>query len=54
MGQVVLVVEAEWTPQHIVGEALLNLGTENVVGVIINKTRQAVGKEYYGYGRYGG
>jgi exopolysaccharide/PEP-CTERM locus tyrosine autokinase len=50
MGQVVVVVEAETTTQHAVKDALRQLGSDNNVSLVYNKTRAFVGNNYgYGY-----
>jgi len=59
VGQVVLVVEAEVTPQYIVQESAAKLESCNVVGCVLNKTKKGFGFTYYGlgygygYGYYG-
>ncbi len=59
VGQVVLVVEAEVTPQYIVQEAVAKLESCKVVGCVLNKTKKGFGFTYYGlgygygYGYYG-
>ncbi|GAB4367317.1 MAG: hypothetical protein Kow0060_24760 [Methylohalobius crimeensis] len=52
VGQVVLVVEAESTPQHIVKEATEMLSDCEIVGCILNKTMQGFGLGYYAYYGY--
>lgn len=57
MGQIILVVAAEQTLQHLVGEALGRLDADKIVGLLLNKYRPSLGNEYgygsaYGY-RYG-
>ncbi|MBF0589379.1 MAG: tyrosine-protein kinase family protein [Magnetococcales bacterium] len=56
MGQIVMVVEAERTPQAAVKDALQQLENLEIVGVVLNKTRKrsSGGYYYYGYGGYGG
>lgn len=50
MGQVVVVVEAETTTQHAVKDALRQLGTDNNVSLVYNKTKAFSGNTYgYGY-----
>ena len=50
MGQVVLVVEAETTTQHAVKDALRQLGSDNNVSLVYNKTKAFSGNNYgYGY-----
>jgi len=59
VGQVVLVVEAEVTPQYIVQESVAKLESCKVVGCVLNKTKKGLGFTYYGlgygygYGYYG-
>lgn len=59
VGQVVLVVEADVTPQHIVQESVEKLSSCKVVGCVLNKTKKGFGFTYYGlgygygYGYYG-
>ncbi len=51
MGQVVMVVEAERTPQSQVKEALAMLDPNQIVGFVLNKTRDVFTSNYgYGYG----
>ena len=49
MGQIVLVVEAEKTPQQTVKEALRQIESCDVVNLIYNKASSFPGGEYYGY-----
>lgn len=55
MGQIVVVVEAEKTPQEALKEALGQIESCEVVGVLLNKTTPLPGANYYGYyyGEYG-
>lgn len=53
MGQIVMVVEAERTPQEAVKEALSQIESCEVVGMLLNKARPFPGTDYY-YGYYGG
>lgn len=61
VGQVVLVVESDRTPQYVVQESLSKLESCDVVGCVLNKTNKGLGFNYYGYfygygygyGRYG-
>lgn len=59
VGQVVLVVESEVTPQYIVRESVSKLENCKVVGCVLNKTKKGFGFTYYGlgygygYGYYG-
>jgi protein-tyrosine kinase len=48
MGQIVLVVEAETTPQKAVMEALRQIESCNVINLIFNKARAFPGVGYYG------
>lgn len=50
VGQVVLVIESEMTPQYIVQEAASKLESCRVVGCVLNKTIKGFGFTYYGYG----
>ncbi|NNM82242.1 MAG: tyrosine-protein kinase family protein [Burkholderiales bacterium] len=50
MGQIVMVVEAEKTPQPAVREALSLIDSCEVVGILLNKTTSIPGGSYYGYG----
>lgn len=50
VGQVVLVIEADMTPQYIVMEAVSKLESCKVVGCVLNKTKTGFGFTYYGYG----
>lgn len=50
MGQIVMVVEAETTPQKTVMEALRQIESCDVVNLIYNKARAFSGGGYYGYG----
>jgi len=56
MGQVVLIVAAQQTPQYLVKDAIARLGEEQIVGLVLNKFRPSLGNRYgagYGYGYYG-
>jgi len=53
VGQVVMVIESDVTPQHIVQEAVSKLQNCDVVGCVLNKTKQGLGLNYYAYGNYG-
>lgn len=50
VGQVLLVVESESTPQYIVKEAVEMLSGCALVGCVLNKTTQGFGLGYYYYG----
>lgn len=50
MGQVVMVVEAGRTQQSQVKAALAQLGPDQIVGFVLNKTRGFLGSNYYSYG----
>ena len=52
MGQIVLVVEAERTPQEAVREALNHVQSCEVVNLLLNKATPTPGSDYY-YGYYG-
>jgi protein-tyrosine kinase len=53
MGQVVLVVEAGNTPREAVKEALAAIGNPGMVGLVLNKSRDARAGGHYGYEGYG-
>jgi len=48
VGQVLMVVEAANTPQTTVKEALSKLDQDDVIGMILNKSRQKSQRDYYG------
>lgn len=48
MGQIIIVVEAEKTPQNVVEAAVEKLDEKKVIGVVLNKTRKSSGNNYYG------
>lgn len=50
MGQVIIVVEAERTPQSQVKEALTMLNPNQIIGFVLNKTRDVLTPNYYGHG----
>ena len=50
MGQIVMVVEAGVTPREAVKDALASIGSPEVVGLLLNKSRDARGGGYQGYG----
>ncbi len=52
MGQIVLVVESERTPQEAVREAINHIQSCEVVGLLLNKATPMPGSDYY-YGYYG-
>jgi protein-tyrosine kinase len=59
VGQVVLVVESEVTPQYIIQESIAKLESCKVLGCVLNKVKKGFGFTYYGlgygygYGYYG-
>jgi len=53
VGQIVLVVEAGRTPQHVVKEAIAALDPAKAIGLVLNKSEYSVGGDYYGH-YYGG
>lgn len=55
MGQIVVVVESEKTTQDALKEALSLLDANKGINLILNKSRQSFGSDYYGayYGTYG-
>nr|WP_305908434.1 polysaccharide biosynthesis tyrosine autokinase [Methylomarinum sp. Ch1-1]MDP4521265.1 polysaccharide biosynthesis tyrosine autokinase [Methylomarinum sp. Ch1-1] len=53
VGQVVLVIAAQSTPQNIVMESVKKLeDCADVVLTLLNKTERSLDTNYYGYGRY--
>ena len=50
MGQVVLVVESGKTPQSAVKEALAMLNPHQIIGFLLNKTRDILASDFSGYG----
>lgn len=50
MGQVVMVVEAGKTSRDVVSDAVAALGTPEVVGMVLNKSRESRHGGYQGYG----
>lgn len=51
MGQIVLVVMADVTPQHAIAEAVEHIAEDKMVGMVLNRTRRNRGKLFgYGYG----
>jgi exopolysaccharide/PEP-CTERM locus tyrosine autokinase len=51
VGQIVLVVEADRTPQHVVKEAVATLDSSKAINLVLNKGQFAFGGDYgYGYG----
>lgn len=55
VGQVVLVIAAEVTPQSVVNESVAKLSNCDVVMTLLNKTRKEIDiyGHNYGYGKYG-
>lgn len=53
VGQVVLVISAETTMQGTVQEAITKLETTEIVLALLNKAKQGLNLDYYGYGQYG-
>lgn len=55
VGQVVLVIAAEVTPQSVVNESVVKLSNCDVVMTLLNKTRKEIDiyGHNYGYGKYG-
>jgi Mrp family chromosome partitioning ATPase len=56
VGQIVLVVEADRTPQHVVKEAVATLDSSKAINLVLNKSQVTFGGDYgygygYGYGR---
>jgi len=50
MGQIVMVVEAGHTPRDAVTDALTALGSPEMVGMVLNKSRETRHGGYQGYG----
>ena len=50
VGQVVLVVAAEQTPQQAVFDAIATIDEGKAVNLVLNQARHASGNGYYGYG----
>lgn len=50
MGQIVLVVKADQTPQHAVIGAVERLGEEQAVNLVLNQSTSGLVSGYYGYG----
>lgn len=53
MGQIVMVVEAGKTPRDAVTDAIAKIEGCEVVGMVLNKSREGGAGGYYGYGGYG-
>ena len=53
MGQVVVVVRAEVTPQNAVLQAVDSLGDHKNISLVLNQSNTASDANYYGYGSYG-
>ena len=49
VGQVVVVIESGVTPQHLVNEAIQKLVSCDIVGCVLNKSRNGFGFNYYAY-----
>ncbi len=52
-GQIVFVIQAGETPQHVVQEAIETLDESKAIGLVLNQTQNVFGKNYSGYGYYG-
>ena len=51
MGQIVFVVQADYTPQHVVAESLERISEDKVVGMVLNQARSSkFNRLGYGYG----
>lgn len=48
-GQIILVVEAGRTPQQAVKDAIAQLGSDKLIGTVLNKSHRSAGSGYYGY-----
>ena len=53
VGQIVFIIEAGTTPQHVAAEALEMLPDEKAIGLVINKSEGTFGRSGYYYGYYG-
>jgi protein-tyrosine kinase len=53
MGQVVLVVEAGRTPRETVNEALASIESNDIIGLVLNKSQNISAGSNYQYGGYG-
>ncbi len=54
MGQILMVVEAGKTPQHIIQDAISRLDDSKIIGMLLNKSRGSFSDDYYGsYYGYG-
>ena len=53
VGQVVLVVRAEFTAKNAVMEAIAAIGEEKPISLILNQSSSLPSAGYYGYGSYG-
>jgi exopolysaccharide/PEP-CTERM locus tyrosine autokinase len=53
VGQIVLIVRAEVTPQSAVLAAIEATGGSKPISLILNQSSEAPGTDYYGYGSYG-
>lgn len=54
VGQVVMVIEADVTPQYIVQESIRKLEGCDIVGCVLNKMKKGLGSGYYAYHGYYG
>lgn len=54
VGQIVMVVSAQETPQQAVLDAIETIDESKAVNLILNRARHSNGGGYYGYGPYGG
>lgn len=46
LGQILIVVEAGKTPQHVIGEAIAKLDRDKVIGMLLNKSRGSLSSNY--------
>lgn len=54
MGQIVMVVEAERTSKEVLKEAISLIDDQKIIGLVLNKSGQLFGSDYYGsYSNYG-
>jgi receptor protein-tyrosine kinase len=48
MGQILIVVEAGGTPVEAIKETLSRLDSDKAIGLVLNKSRETKGENYYG------
>jgi protein-tyrosine kinase len=50
MGQIVIVVSADRTPQNAVLQAIEHIGEDKMVGMVLNRARRGINPYFYSYG----